>query len=127
MGNKSVKFEMEFNVKSSPTILYDFLTTPSGLAQWFADDVDINEDECSFVWEGAEDIAYILESEEDVFVRYRWEYQEEDEYFEFRIGKSEITRDTILYITDFAPDYDVEDQKLLWENQVKLLKQQIGG
>lgn len=127
MGSKNIKFEMEFDVKSSPGILYDFLTTPSGLAQWFADDVDINEDECSFSWEGAEDIAYILESEENVFIRYRWEYQDDEEYFEFRIGKSEITGDTILYITDFAPDYDVEDQKLLWENQIRMLKQQIGG
>ena len=127
MASNTEKFEMEFSVKSSPSILYDFLTTPSGLAQWFADDVDINENECSFVWEGAEDIAYIIDSEEDVFVRYRWEYQNEEEYFEFRIGKSEITRDTILYITDFAEDFEIEDQKLLWENQVKKLKQQIGG
>lgn len=122
-----MKFEMEFNVKSSAAILYDFLTTPSGLAQWFAEDVDINDDEYSFTWEGSEDTAYLLETEENVFVRYRWDYQSDEEYFEFRIGKSEITGDTILYLTDFAEDYDIDDQKLLWENQIKQLKQQIGG
>jgi len=124
---KNIHYQIEYVVRSSPGILFNFLTTPSGLAQWFADSVDIEEDVYSFEWEGSEDTALIVDSSEDEYVRYRWDYSPEDEYFEFRIQKAEITGDTILVISDFAEESDIEDQKLLWDSQVKLLIQQIGG
>lgn len=120
-------YQVEYVIRSSPTILYNFLTTPSGLAQWFADSVDINEPECSFVWEGYEEKATIIDAVENEFIRYKWEDSPDDEYFEFKIQKAEITGDTVLIITDFAEKNDLEDQKLLWDSQVKTLIQQIGG
>ncbi|MFM2049360.1 MAG: hypothetical protein RI955_1908, partial [Bacteroidota bacterium] len=38
--SKKKAFTLEYIVKSSPSILYDFISTTSGLAQWFADRVD---------------------------------------------------------------------------------------
>ncbi len=81
--SKKQAFTVEYTIKSSPGILYSFLTTPSNLAQWFADAVDITEDECIFTWNGSSETAYILETIEDEMVRYRWEDSPEDEYFEF--------------------------------------------
>lgn len=121
------KYTLEYSVRSSPAILFNFLTTPSGLAQWFADKVDINEVECTFEWEGSADTAYIVEQEENEFIRYRWDYQGEEEYFEFRITKSEVTGDTILLVTDFADDFDREEEQMLWDKQIAVLKQQLGG
>jgi len=126
MGQKK-KFTREYTLKSSPTILYNFLTNPSNMAQWFADEVDITENECVFVWNGAEEKAYIIDQIEDEMVRYRWADSPGDEYFEFRIQKAEVTNDTILVITDFAEDYEMDDQQLLWDSQVETLRQQIGG
>lgn len=120
-------FQLEYSIRSSPAILYEFLTTPSGLAQWFADSVDIYDHHCSFVWEGVEEKATIIDSIPDEYVRYRWDNSDEDEYFEFRISKNEITSDTILTITDFASESEINDQKRLWDSQVKILMQQIGG
>lgn len=120
-------YQLEYTIRSSPAILYEFLTTPSGLAQWFADKVDIYDHKCIFEWEGIEETATIIDSIEDVYIRYKWDDSDEDEYFEFRISKNEITGDTILTITDFASELDIKDDKLLWDSQVKLLVQQVGG
>lgn len=121
------EYKVEIAVRSSPGILYNFLSTPSGLAQWFADSVDINEKIYSFFWNGAEEKAELVESEEDVSIKYRWDWMEEEEYFEFVIGKSEITGDTILFITDFADEFDMEDNKMLWESQIDTLKKSLGA
>jgi len=120
-------FQLEYTIRSSPTILYEFLTTPSGMAQWFADSVDIEGHHCTFVWDGYPEYATIIDSIPDEYIRYRWENSDEDEYFEFRISKNEITGDTILTITDFASEADMKDQKLLWDSQIKTLVQQVGG
>lgn len=122
-----VQYEMEFAVRSSPGILYGFLTTPAGMAQWFADSVDITADHYTFTWNGSEDFASLIETEEDVSAKYRWDWMEDSEFFEFRIGKSEVTGDTILYITDFAEKDEVDDQRLLWESQIKKLSRSIGA
>ena len=121
------RYQIEYVVRSSPGILYNFLTTASGLAQWFADSVDINDPVYVFTWEGGQETATIVDSVEDEFIRYQWENGINNEYFEFKIQKAEVTGDTILIITDFAPEDEIEDQKLLWNSQVKMLIQQIGG
>jgi uncharacterized protein YndB with AHSA1/START domain len=120
-------FQLEYTIRSSPAILYEFLTTPSGMAQWFADKVDITDHHCTFEWEGVENHATIIDSIPDEYIRYRWDNSDEDEYFEFRISKNEITGDTILTITDFASEAEMKDQKLLWDSQIKTLVQQVGG
>lgn len=94
---------------------------------WFADSADIGEDQCIFTWDGYDDIAYLVESVEDELVRYRWDYMDDDQYFEFRITRSEVTGDTILTVADFAEPGDIDDQKLLWEKQIKNLSVQVGG
>lgn len=118
---------MEFVIKSSPVILFNFLSTTSGLSQWFADHVDYKDDVYSFFWNQSEDKAILLEKEENSFIKFRWDYDEPEYYFEFRIERSEVTGDTILIITDFADDIDKKDQVRLWESQVKTLLQQIGS
>jgi len=124
---EKVKFTYEIVVRSSPGILYSFLTSASSLAQWFCDTCDINEDEYIFGWEGSEEVATRLEFIEDKYVKYQWEGSEEEEYFDFTISKSEISNVTILTITDFADEDDVEDQILLWESQIKALSSVIGA
>ena len=124
-GRKSYK--IEYTIKSSPAILFDFVTTPSGLVLWFADKVDINGDDVTFTWRGAEEHAIILEWIEEYRVRYRWEWMEDDEFFQFRIYKNEVTRDTILEITDFSDEKEIPDQIRLWDTQIKRLMQSIGS
>lgn len=126
--SKRQKFTLEFKVRCSPTILYEFLSTPSGLQEWFADKVDIWEDVWSFTWSGgAPDKAIVLEADEDEYIRYRWLHLDKSEYFEFRIAKTEISNQTILIITDFAEKNEIKDQTQLWEYQVKDLFHRLGN
>jgi len=121
-------FQVEFVIRSSPSILYNFLTTPAGLAQWFAEHVDKSkEDVYSFFWEGYEEQAELVDTEEDLFVRYQWLEADSNEFFEFRIEKVDVTNDTVLVITDFIEDYDLENQTRWWESQIANLKIRIGG
>jgi uncharacterized protein YndB with AHSA1/START domain len=118
------KFVLEFFVKSSPTLLFDFLSTPSGLSEWFADDVDIRNEEFTFHWDGQVQRAKLLAYKQDHLLRLRWFDKNEDFYFEFRIDHDDLTGDVTLFITDFGEsEDDMKTSKLLWESQVhKLLK-----
>ncbi|HET8962626.1 MAG TPA: START-like domain-containing protein [Chitinophagales bacterium] len=125
--NKKVKFTLEYMIRSTPLALYNFLTTATGLSQWFAEDVDNEENIFYFTWGKQTDIAEMISTEDDDFIRYRWDYQDEDEYFEFRIEKGDITDDTVLFITDIVDEGDVESQKQLWDAQIKSLSKRIGA
>ena len=125
--SKKVLFTLEYPVRCSPSILFDFLITPAGLQEWFADKVDEKDDEFTFSWNGTTENATLLESVEDKFVRYKWDYMAKDEYFEFAIEKSEVTNQTIFIIKDFAEKKDIKDQSQLWEYQVKDLFHRLGA
>lgn len=125
--SKKVLYTLEYPVRCSPGILYDFLRTPAGLQEWFADKVDERDGVFSFSWNGSVDKASLVESEEDKFVRFQWTHQPKDEFFEFRIEKSEVTNQTILVIKDFADKKEVKDQSQLWEYQVKDLFHRLGS
>ena len=124
---KRVSLDLEFIFRASPTILYKFITTPACLVRWFCDEVDINKEEYTFVWSGAGEMATMVEDIEDERVRFEWEDGEDGEYFEFRMAKSPVTNETILEITDFCDEDELDDQRQLWESQMKVLRQETGG
>ena len=127
--SKKVKYTNEYPVRCSPGILYEFLSTSSGLQEWFADKVEEIDGLFKFSWSGSThtENARVLEKEENKFIRFKWDDSSDGEYFEFNIEKSEVTNQTILEITDFAEKRDIKDQSLLWETQVKDLFHRIGG
>ena len=125
--SKKQQYTLEYPVRCSPTILYEFLATPSGLQEWFADKVDERDGIFSFSWNGTVEKAEIVEGEEEKFVKFHWVSSPKEEYFEFRIDKSEITNQTILVIKDFAEKKEIKDQSQLWEYQVKELFHRLGS
>ena len=124
---KKLIYTLEFPIRSSPTILFEFLSTAVGLQEWFADKVDQRENTFYFYWNGSVDTAERTENFENNYVRYRWDYYDEDEFFEFRIEQSIITNETILRITDFAEKSDLDSSEQLWNQQVATLKHRIGA
>ncbi len=125
--SEKVKFEIEFVIQSSPQLLYNYLSTPSGLSEWFADNVNSRGEKFYFIWDESEEEAKLLKRKSEEFVKFRWEEQEDDSYFEMRIIVDEITSDVSLFITDFAEEDEVEEAKMLWSNQVGTLKQVLGS
>jgi uncharacterized protein YndB with AHSA1/START domain len=125
--SKKVQYELEYPVRCSPSILYEFLSTPAGLQEWFADKVDFRENVFSFSWNGATEEAEVLEREDEEFIRLRWLHAPNGEFFEFRIQISEVTNETILIVKDFAEKKEIADQSQLWDYQVKDLFHRIGN
>ncbi|MBA4167954.1 MAG: ATPase [Chitinophagaceae bacterium] len=125
--SKKQLFTLEFPVRCSPSILYEFLSTPAGLQEWFADKVDERDNVFSFSWNGTTDKAEVLDSEQEKYIRFHWMHQPKEEYFEFKIEKSEVTNLTILIIKDFADKGEVKDQSQLWDYQVKDLFHRLGN
>jgi uncharacterized protein YndB with AHSA1/START domain len=122
-----VKFTSEFIFRASPNILYKFLTSPDLLIRWFCDEADINGREFTFSWEGAEEYATLIENIEDSLIRMQWEDADSSEYLEYKMSRSPVTGETILHITDFCDEDEVEGQKQLWETQIQRLKSATGG
>tara|TARA_B110000459_G_scaffold7191_1_gene7495 strand:- start:12 stop:398 length:387 start_codon:yes stop_codon:yes gene_type:complete len=124
-----IKYSLEFPINSSVNILYKRLSTPSGLAEWFADDVIVKDKIFIFFWEGSKQEAKLLKLKTDNFIRYKWENNNtKEDYFEFLIQVDEMTSDVSLIITDFAEDeQDQEEQTSLWSKQISLLKMAIGS
>ncbi len=122
------KIEIEYLLKTSPKILYNMISTPSGLSEWFADDVNIRGEILTFIWDGSEEKARILTKSKDQYVKYQWDYDEgEDMYFEFRIKIDAITREVGLYITDFVDEDDEDSARSLWESQLEDLRRVLGA
>lgn len=125
--SKKIKYTLEYPVRCSPVILYEFLSTSTGLQEWFADKVEDSNGRFSFGWNGSTEEADVLESEENKSIRFHWLNSPKDEYFEFSIDKSEVTNQTILVIHDFADKKEIKDQSQLWETQVKELFHRLGN
>ena len=125
--SKKQLFTLEYPVRCSPVILYDFLSTSNGLGEWFADKVDDKEGIFTFSWNGTAEKAEVLDKEPEKFIRFHWLHMPKEEYFEFRIEKTEVSNQTILVIKDFAEKADIKDQSALWSYQVKDLFHRLGA
>lgn len=124
------KYEMEFVIQASPSLIYTYISTPSGLSEWFADNVNSRGELFTFIWDGSEEQAKLLSKKNGERIKFRWLTDDEEGatcYFEIRIQVDEITKDVSLMITDFAEDDEVEEGKMLWANQIGSLKQVLGS
>lgn len=124
-----VKFEIEFPIQASPQLLYQYISTPSGLSEWFSDNVNSRGELFTFIWDDSEEQAKLLSKKSGERVKFRWLEDEDDTttYFEIRIQVDEITKDVSLMVTDFAEEDEVDESKMLWENQISSLKQVLGS
>ncbi len=125
-----IKFDMEFPIQASPQLLYQYISTPSGLSEWFSDNVNSRGELFTFIWDDSEEQAKLLNKKSGERIKFRWIVDEEDDqtyYFEIRIQVDEITKDVSLIVTDFAEEDEVNESKMLWENQISDLKQVLGS
>lgn len=122
------KFQLELVIKASASLLYNYISSPSGLSEWFADNVNSRGEKYSFIWDGEEQSAFLMKSKQDSYVRFQWEDDEDTKYyFELNIVEDDLTGDVSLVITDFAEKDEIEQAKLLWESQIDDLKKILGS
>ena len=124
-----IKYSIELPINSSINILYKRLSTPSGLSEWFADNVNLKDNVFTFFWDDSEQSAKLQKKKINKFIQFKWlDDDDKDSYFKFNIQIDEMTSDVSLIITDFAEDLDEkEEQILLWEQQIENLKRAIGS
>lgn len=127
MASKNI-FQIEFPIRSSLKILFNQISTPSGLSEWFADNVNLNGKNYTFFWDGDEQEAELLTKKNNHSIKFRWSDEPKDTFFELKIVVDDITQDISLIVTDFAEDKeDEEEAKLLWNKQIEKLRQSIGS
>ena len=123
-----IKYTLEFPIKSSVNVLFNAVSTPDGLSEWFANDVNWKGNVYTFIWNDSEESAELLKKVNNQFVRFRWMDQDNDTFFEFKIEVDPVTNDVVLLVTDFAKDEeDQENETKLWETQVHALMKRIGS
>ena len=128
--DEKIKYELEFPITSSPQLLYQYISTPSGLSEWFADNVNSRGEFFTFIWNDAEEKARLSSKKSGEKVKFRWiddESNDSEYYFELRILVDDITKDVSLMVVDFAQEEDISESKQLWENQISDLKHVLGS
>lgn len=127
------KFTAEFEIRASKKMLYPYLHSASGLSQWFADDVNINEDkEFIFKWDGKEHVAVPISQRTNHHVKFEFtpengDDEEDPSYLEFRLDQNELTQSVFLKVTDYSDTGDEEELEDLWDGLVGNLKEIVGG
>ncbi len=123
-----IKYELEFPIQASPSLLYQYISTPSGMQEWYADNVNSRGEFFKFIWDGSEEEAKLVVKKKGERIRFQWLDDEgTDYYFELRIQVDEITKDVSLMVTDFAEEDELDEGKMLWENMIGELKQILGS
>lgn len=124
------RLELEFTINTSPHILFNRLSTPSGLAEWFADDVNLSGKTFTFVWDDIQQKAEILEKKENKSIKFRWlkENSNSKSFFSFKLSSLDLTRELSLQVIEQLDDNeDVEDAISLWNRQIGELKRVLGA
>lgn len=128
--NQKVRYEIEFPINSSPQLLYQYISTPSGLSEWFADNVNSRGEFFTFIWNDSEEKARLASKKTGERVKFKWvddKNLDTDYFFELNILVDEITKDVSLMVVDFAVESEIKEATQLWENQVSDLKHVIGS
>ncbi len=125
-----IRYEIEVPINSSPQLLYQYISTPSGLSEWFADNVNSRGEFFTFIWDDSEEHARLSSKRSGERVKFRWvddKNADTEYYFELRILEDEITKDVSLMVIDFSDEDELDESKKLWENQIADLKHVIGS
>lgn len=121
------KIYIEYPMKGSASMIWRYIGTAAGLSPWFADRVENFDKTFNFYWGKTEHrVAHLVAQRNGVYVKFRWEDEGLNTYFEMRIAYNELTREHTLEITDFADKNEVGDQKDLWNSQIENLRRQSG-
>jgi len=128
--SKKVSFSIEYYIQASPQLLFQYLSTPSGLSEWFADNVNSRGEIYTFIWDGSEEVAKLIQIKANEKVKFQWQTGDKDDdkyYFEFLLQVDEITKDVSLIVSDFSDEDELDESKMLWNNLIQDLKQVLGS
>ena len=130
---KKQRINIEHELRSnSPALIWQFISTPEGLARWIADEVQLDGATFRLTWgnpfqhcETRE--ATVTDMVRQSHLRMRWVDESDDEaYLELRMERSDLTNDYMLIITDYAFAEDVDSLRDIWEDNLHRLRHSTG-
>ena len=129
INDKRQRIELEFPMHCSANTLFTYISSPSGLSSWFADDVSVHGNNYVFTWDDGETIEVeLVKNQNRKHIKFRWiDGPNVNETLEFIIHKDEVTDDLALIVCDYAEEENYDEFEMVWENQVQNLKKQIGA
>jgi uncharacterized protein YndB with AHSA1/START domain len=128
---RGFKFEKEYEFNASRRMLFPYVSTAAGLAQWYADDVTIDDDKIyHFIWEGDSHRAKLVAQRANNYVKFEFiddKINGESAYTEIKLEENEMTQTVFVKIFDFTDIDDAEEARELWDNLIHNLKEIVGG
>jgi uncharacterized protein YndB with AHSA1/START domain len=127
------KFVADYQINASKKILFQYISTASGLEEWFADEVKINEDKVFiFDFDNDEHYAKIASIRNNSHVKFEFfdptnPEEKDHSYIEFKLEENELTQTLFLKVIDYSDGYDDEELEAIWEGLVGKLKEIVGG
>ena len=127
------KFVGEFEINASKAMLFPYLSTASGLSQWFADDVNIDNINKTLIIliDGEEKIAKIDSLKNNQHVKFSFisddKSDKDPDYIEFKLEINELTQSVFIKITEYAETEDLDESYQIWKNLLSNLKEIIGA
>ncbi len=126
------KFVTEFELRASPKVLFPYISTPSGLEQWFAEKVNVMPDHImDFKWDGDSHIARQVSMRLNKSIRFEFENTSENNtdnnYMELKLEVSELTQTTFLRVTDYSMNNDQQEMQSIWDGFIDALKEIVGS
>lgn len=128
-----IKFNAEYEINASPRMLYPYLSTATGLKEWFADDVNMNEDKTfSFIWDGIRSKAFKSAQKTNLMVKFEFapadgDASKEMAYLDLRLEENDLTQTSFLKVTDYSEATDAKELEALWENLIDNLRAAVGA
>lgn len=133
MAKKNL-FTADYEIHASIKMLYPYIQTASGLAEWFADDVKINNESkvYTFYWDNEEHKARQVAHRTNHFARFEFlpetkEDEKDPSYFELRLEFNELTQSVFLKVFDYSDFDDLQELKDLWDGLIENLRKTVGG
>lgn len=124
-----LKYSDEFEFQASPKLLFEYISTPVGLSQWFCDQATTSlQNVWNLVWDDADHQAVLTHNKPNKLVRFQFTSDPEDQdpsYLQFEIEKNELTRVAFLKVTDYSTMTDKQELEELWSNLIGNLKNVI--
>lgn len=126
------KFITEFELRSSPKVLFPYISTPSGLEQWFAEKVIVMPNQrFDFQWDGDSHVAKQTGLRINKGVKFEFENTSPDEldnnHLEIKLEVSELTQTTFLRVIDYSSNKDEAELISLWNGFMDNLKEIVGS
>ena len=132
--SKKKLFTADYEIHASIKMLYPYIQTASGLSEWFADDVTINNTDKSFTffWDNEEHKAKLAAFRTNHFVRFEFlpenkEDEKDPSYFELRLEFNELTQSVYIKILDYSDFDDLRELHSLWDSLIEVLRKTVGG